>query len=414
MKILHVITSLQTGGAEMLVVNLMPRFKALGHEVGVVVFNGQHTPLMERLERECPECKIYRLGTGYYNPWYIVRLIGIMRQYDVVHTHNSSPQLFAAIANIVCHKRLVTTEHNTNNRKRGNWLYAQLDKWMYPRYEKIICISDQAEENLREYMSLTPSLTPDPSPKGEGNENSKGRTKDLIDKLSVISYQLSDEDTDGLKNSKLGTDSKLYTLNSKLKNNITTIYNGVDVEAIHQAAPLEELKTKRFVAVMVAGFRPQKDQDTLIKAMALLPKEEYELWLVGDGERKNSLEFRVESLELQDCVKFLGLRTDVPRILKSADVVVMSTHYEGLSLSNIEGMAAGKPFIASDVEGIHEVTEGYGILFPHEDAEALAAVIRRLHDDREYYDQVALRCYERARQYDITQMVERYNRVYSV
>ncbi len=412
MKILHVITSLQTGGAEMLVVNLMPRFKALGHEVGVVVFNGQHTPLMERLERECPECKIYRLGTGYYNPWYIVKLIGIMRQYDVVHTHNSSPQLFAAIANIVCHKRLVTTEHNTNNRKRENWLYAQLDKWMYPRYEKIICISDQAEENLRGYLSLTPSLTPDPSPKGEGNENSKGRTKVLIDKLSVISYQLSDEDTDGLKNSKLGTDSKLYTLHSKLKNNITTIYNGVDVEAIHGATPLEELKTKRFVAVMVAGFRPQKDQDTLIKAMALLPKEEYELWLVGDGERRESLQLSVISYQLSDNIRFLGLRTDVPRILKSADVVVMSTHYEGLSLSNIEGMAAGKPFIASDVEGIHEVTEGYGILFPHEDAEALAAVIRRLHDDREYYDQVALRCYERARQYDIGTMVTQYNCVY--
>ena len=192
------------------------------------------------------------------------------------------------------------------------------------------------------------------------------------------------------------------------------------MEAIHQAAPLEELKTKRFVAVMVAGFRPQKDQDTLIKAMALLPKEEYELWLVGDGERRESLELSVKSLEMlahenensKPNIQFLGLRTDVPRILKSADVVVMSTHYEGLSLSNIEGMAAGKPFVASDVEGIKEVTEGYGILFPHEDAEALAAVIRRLHDDREYYDQVALRCYERAREYDITQMVERYNRVY--
>ena len=200
----------------------------------------------------------------------------------------------------------------------------------------------------------------------------------------------------------------------------------MDVEAIHGAAPLEELKTKRFVAVMVAGFREAKDQDTLIKAMTLLPKEEYELWLVGDGVRRESLELRVKSLEMlahenenenensKPNIQFLGLRTDVPRILKSADVVVMSSHWEGLSLSNIEGMSAGKPFIASDVNGLREVTEGYGILFPHEDAEALAAVIRRLHDDREYYDQVALRCYERARQYDITQMVERYNRVYSV
>ena len=381
MKLLHVITSLQTGGAEMLVVNLMPRFKALGHEVGVVVFNGEHTALMEQLERECPECKIYRLGTSYYNPWYIVRLIRIMRKYDVVHTHNSSPQLFAAIANIVCRKKLITTEHNTNNRKRGNAILSMIDKWMYPRYDNVICISDQAEENLREYLG---------------------------DKCSVMSVEC----LDGKKtqNSKPKTQNSKFSI--KRRGNICTIYNGVDVEAIHLAQPIEELKTDKFVVVMVAGFRPQKDQDTLVKAMALLPKEQYELWLVGDGVRKESVERLVLSLGLQDNVKFLGLRTDVANILKTADVVVMSTHYEGLSLSNIEGMAAGKPFVASDVDGIREVTRGYGILFPHEDAEALAAIIQRLHDDADYYQQVAAKCYERAKQFDITEMVARYNSVY--
>ena len=371
MRILHVITSLQTGGAEMLVVNLMPRFKALGHEVGVVVFNGEHTALMERLEKECPECKIYRLGTSCYNPWHIIKLIGIMRKYDVVHTHNSSPQLFAAIANIFCRKRLITTEHNTNNRKRGNWLLSRIDKWMYPRYEKIICISDQAEENLREYLL---------------NDN----------ECSVMSVEC----------------SEVKTQNLKLKTNITTIYNGVDVDAIHKAEPIESLKSERFVAVMVAGFRPQKDQDTLVRAMAELPKDQYEVWLVGDGVRRDSVEELVLSVGVKDNVKFLGLRTDVANILKTADVVVMSTHYEGLSLSNIEGMAAGKPFVASDVEGIHEVTESYGVLVPHEDAEVLAAIIQRLHDDAGYYQQVAAKCYERACQFDITEMVARYNSVY--
>ena len=344
----------------MLVVNLMPRFRALGHEVGVVVFNGQCTALMERLEQECPECKIYRLGTGYYNPWYIVKLIRIMRQYDVIHTHNSSPQLFAAIANLFCHKRLVTTEHSTNNRKRERGgLYRLIDRWMYRQYHQVICISEIAEEKLKSYLTTHPN------------------------------------------------------------DNITTINNGVDVEAIHHAEPIEELKTERFVTVMVAGFREAKDQDTVIKAMALLPKEEYEVWLVGDGERRQQLELLAHANENdndndneKNNIRFLGLRTDVPRILKTANVVVMSSHWEGLSLSNIEGMSAGKPFIASNVNGLREVTDGYGILFPHEDAEALAAVIRRLHDDPELYAQVAQRCYERAKQFDISVMVERYDSVY--
>lgn len=354
MKILHVITSLSTGGAETLVVNILPRFVALGHEVGLVVFNGERTALTDRLERECPECKFYALGTGYYNPTYILKLIKIMRQYDVIHTHNSSPQLFAAIANGFCHKKLITTEHNTNNRKRGNWLLAKIDRWMYTCYDRIICISDKAEENLRGYL----------------NENEN-------------------------KNKK-----------------IITIYNGVEVEAIHQAKPLDGEKPSRFVIVMVAAFRPQKDQDTLIKAMALLPKERYELWLVGDGERAERLKMTVESCGVTDNVRFLGLRTDVPRILKAADVVVMSSHFEGLSLSNIEGMAAGKPFVASDVDGLREVTKGYGLLFPHEDAAALAEIIRSLAEDHDLYTATARKCYERARQFDIAEMVAKYNAIY--
>lgn len=387
------ITSLQTGGAETLVVNLMPRFRALGHEVGVVVFNGEHTALMERLERECPQCKIYRLGTSYYNPWYIVKLMRIMRKYDVVHTHNSSPQLFAAIANIFCRKKLVTTEHSTNNRKREKGGYLRIiDRWMYARYDQVICISEIAEEKLRGYLG---------------------------DKCSVMSVEcskecsvLSVECSDGKKTQ----NSKPKTQNSKLSikrgGNICTINNGVDVEAIHQAKPINELGTDKFVTVMVAGFREAKDQDTVVRAMALLPKEQYEVWLVGDGVRKDSVECLVLSVGLKDYVKFFGLRTDVPRILKTADVVVMSSHWEGLSLSNIEGMSAGKPFIASDVNGLREVTKGYGILFPHEDAEALAEIIQHLHDNPNYYKEIADNCYKRAKQFDISKMVLQYNDVY--
>lgn len=353
MRILHITTSLQTGGVEMLIVNLMPRFKASGYEVGVVVFNAERTALMERLEKECPECKIYCLGHSYYNPWYIVKLIHIMRHYDIIHTHNSSPQLFAAIANIFCRKKLVTTEHSTNNRKREKGgIFRLVDKWMYRRYNDVICISEIAEKKLREYLG--------------------------------------------------DTDSQ----------HICTINNGVDVEMFHNAEPLPELKTERFITVMVAGFREAKDQDTLIRAMSLLPKEPYELWLVGDGVRRGELQNLVQDLNLQDNVKFLGLRTDVPNVLKSADVVVMSSHWEGLSLSNVEGMSVGKPFVASDVNGLREVTKDYGLLFPHGDEKALAEIIVKLHDDKDYYKQVADKCYERACQFDIKTMIEAYSNIY--
>ena len=353
MRILHVITSLLTGGAETLVVNLVPRFQSLGHQVDVVVFDGEHTALMERLEKECPQCRIYKLGNSFYNPWYVFKLIWIMRKYDIVHTHNSSPQLFVALANIFCHKNLVTTEHNTYNRKRGNLFLTWLDKWMYSKYKKVICISDQAEENLRNHI------------------------KDNTEESQII-----------------------------------TIYNGVDVNSVFSATPIAEMKSDKFVVVMVAAFRLQKDQKTLVEAMAMLPKDQYVAWLVGDGDYLDHMKEYVRSHHANDYVKFLGMRTDVPNILKTADVIVMSTHYEGLSLSNIEGMAAGKPFVATDVDGIREVTKGYGVLVPHEDAHSLANVIKQLHDDKQYYKQVADKCYERAVQFDISEMARKYNEVY--
>ena len=105
MKILYVITSLTMGGAEKLAVDLIPRLWAKGHVVDIAVFNGKETPLMQKLRQDAPQAKIYKLGTGYYNPLYILKLMRLMRRYDLVHTHNSSPQLFASIAKVVCSHR---------------------------------------------------------------------------------------------------------------------------------------------------------------------------------------------------------------------------------------------------------------------------------------------------------------------
>ena len=285
-----------------------------------------------------------------------------MKNYDIVHTHNSSPQLFVAIASLFSHTNLVSTEHNTSNRKR-NWMwYRPIESWMYSRYDHVICISKIAEEKLREYMG------------GEWLIKSSNKYK-----------------------------------------SITTINNGIDVNTISEAEPCKELldlKESRRSILMVAGFRKQKNQDTIIRALSLLDKEKYEVWFAGIGERMEEVKQLALSLGVSDRVRFLGLRTDIPNVLRAADVIVMSSHWEGLSLSNVEGMSAGKPFIASDVNGLREVTKDWGLLFPHEDAKQLAALLQRLATDDAYYKQIAQRCYERAKQFDINEMVRAYNQVY--
>ena len=162
---------------------------------------------------------------------------------------------------------------------------------------------------------------------------------------------------------------------------------------------------------MVASLSEAKDQDTIIRALSELP-EKYRVQLVGDGPRRAELETLAASMQLKERVDFLGIRSDIPQILVNSDINVMSSHWEGLSLSSIEGMSCGRPFIASDVDGLREVVKGHGVLFPHEDHQQLAKEIIRLTEDKEYADRIVRQCQAKAAEYDISVMAEKYNEVY--
>ena len=88
MKILHVITSLRTGGAEKLMVDLLPRMQREGHQVDLCVFDGVRTPFYEELEHY--GVKIIPLGNSVYSPLHVFRLIPLLHQYVVVHAHNTA------------------------------------------------------------------------------------------------------------------------------------------------------------------------------------------------------------------------------------------------------------------------------------------------------------------------------------
>lgn len=350
MKILQVITSLHIGGAEKLIVDMVPLYREQEYQADVLLFDGTETPFKKQLRDK--GATIYELGKGrsVYNPLYIFKLIPFLRKYDIVHTHNTICQLFAAIGSVLCSVVLVTTEHNTSNRRRDWKWYKLLDKWMYSRYRSVICISDKTQENLCHY---------------------------------------------------LGTNKY-----------IRIIYNGIDLKRFQEVQADTFFRNGRTVVTMVAGFRYQKDQNTLIKAFQYLSARQYELWLVGDGERRSALEDLVNRLGLQENVRFWGIRSDIPVILKSSDIIVMSSHWEGFGLAAVEGMAAGKPVVATDVPGLAEVVQGAGILFPHGDAKALADIILRLKEEPSYYRQIADRCMRRASEYDIRKTVDRYLQLY--
>ena len=62
-------------------------------------------------------------------------------------------------------------------------------------------------------------------------------------------------------------------------------------------------------------------------------------------------------------IRFWGNRSDVPILLRTSDIIVMSSHWEGFGLAAVEGMAAKKPVVASDVDGLKQIVDGAGLIF---------------------------------------------------
>src|SRR5260370_36290504 len=104
------------------------------------------------------------------------------------------------------------------------------------------------------------------------------------------------------------------------------------------------------------------------------------LVLVGDGPEQPKIKELVQQRHLEPNVRFLGLRTDVARLLTAADIFLLSSISEGIPLTLIEAMAAGVPIVATSVGGIGEVVVGgvTGLLAPSRADAALAESGRRL------------------------------------
>lgn len=358
MKVLHIINSLATGGAEKLILETLPRYNALGIKADVLLLNGSSHPFLEALKKQnC--CEIFILGkSSPYQLKFILKIIPYFKKYDLVHAHLFPATYFSIIAKKLLFSKMpvIFTEHNTSNKRFQNKKFQKINSWVYSFFDAIICITEEVKREVIAQTSLP--------------------------------------------------EEKLVVIN-----------NGVDVSKFSQAEALNcstknsSLQNDDFLLCQVSSFRAQKDQKTVIKSLKYLP-EKVKLILVGEGSLREDTEDLVKELNLENRVFFLGNRTDIPKILKTANVNILSSVYEGLSLSSIEGMSSGRPFIASDVPGLSDVVRNAGILFPKGDEKKLAEEILHLMEDENYYQSIVEKCLKRAAQFDINIMVEKHVLLY--
>lgn len=344
MKILHVITSLEVGGAQRLLSDVLP-IMSTTEDVSLLVYERKDNDFQRRIESA--GINVISLDEhNYYNAAVVFRMRRIFKEYDIVHAHLFPTVYWASLACRGLRTKLVYTEHSTSNSRRDKWYFWSIEKLMYARYDKIISISPQTQDALQCWL----------------------RTKD---------------------------------------NRFVVINNGVDIRRFSDVKKPIIPKS----LIMVSRFAASKDQETVIRAMTKIDQD-MTVRFVGDGPNLAHCQQVAKECGVEDRVLFMGSRSDVAELIAESYIGIQSSNWEGFGLTAVEIMACGKPIIATDVNGLREVVKGAGELFELGNSKQLVDILSRLASDATYYNEVANRCRQRASEYDIHEMVDKYIKTY--
>jgi glycosyltransferase involved in cell wall biosynthesis len=170
---------------------------------------------------------------------------------------------------------------------------------------------------------------------------------------------------------------------------VFVVPNGVDTQRFSPLEPDKLLRKElglaadQPVAAIVAALRPEKNHELFLRAAGHVLKQQpgARFLVVGDGPRREELERLAGQLGIAPSVQFLGTRSDVPRILSLARVLVLSSHMEANPVSILEAMACGKPVVATHVgsiaESVEHGTSGY-LVPPGDEAELASRIVEML------------------------------------
>jgi glycosyltransferase involved in cell wall biosynthesis len=350
MKILQITNSMSVGGAEKLIYDTSLVFKDKGLNVDVFLLRKNKSFLNDSIKK-VSNVTISKYNS-LFNPFIVFELVNKLKHYDIIHVHLFPAFYWVALASkFLKHKPvLIYTEHNTHNKRRNNFIFKVIEKYIYGCYTKTIAITEEVKESLEKHL----------------------------DKSNF--------------------------------NGIEVVNNGVNIDEIKKAKGddiFKDISSDVRIITQVSSFREQKDQQTLIRAISRIKDNNILLCFVGGGHLQKECEKLVHSLKLEKSVRFLGVRGDVPQVLKASDIVVLSSNWEGFGLAAIEGMAAHKPVVVSNVPGLANIVKGYGLIFEVSDDKRLSEHLLKLLDSKKFYNSVADKCFLRADEFSINIMVDK-------
>ncbi len=329
-RILFVIGSLEVGGAEMHLAQVLPRLSAAGFEIAVLTLSGRGAlaatlaasgiTVFVAQESRAPGASATWVSRAFRLMRSAVAAARIFARWrpDVVHFFLPGAYLIGApIALLISPAKRAMSRRSLNDYQSKRPIVAQLERALHARMHALL-------------------------------GNSRAVTAQLIDE---------------------GAPPDLVHL----------IRNGIDI-ARFDGCSADPASRDRLELLCVANLLPYKGHADLIDALALATKDipDWRLRLVGRDDGIGSfLRDRAAAAGLAARIEFLGPRDDVPALMAASHLALLCSHEEGFPNAVIEAMAAGLPVVATAVGGIPEAVlqDRTGLLVPARDPKALAAAI---------------------------------------
>lgn len=352
--IVNITTAPEGGGAELLVRELHKLYLRSSLDSRVIYLSGSPSELGGYEEI---------IGANPRSPLNIFRIrkklklfIRQSRSDLVVHAHLTWPFIYVALASVgLSNLTLFYTEHDTNNKRRRIPFFRFLERFIYRRYCRVICISKGVYDSLSEWVG------------------------------------------------------------ARLSAKLVTVKNGSRIYNLSKRLPFNNRKVH---LVSVGSLTSKKNFSTAIQAVSKVPDIVETYIIVGEGSERKQLELLIDQKGLENQVKLMGWSNQIEKYLQRADIQLIPSLWEGFGLVAVEGMSTGLCVVASDVAGLREVLDARNpavtLVEETESVDAwvqgLRIAVGRLRENSPAQLSVAAR--NQAEKFTLETMAERYIELY--
>ena len=361
MKLVFVIYSLQSGGAERVLSIMANHWAAKLQKVTLITLEDGSKPAFYEIDS-----RIHQISLGVARVsqnWFAGILNNLRRIYklrrafnaaqaDTVISFMTETNVITLVASIGSHIPVVVTEHTDPWTGPVADIWSKLRLWLYPRASRVVVLNERAREFF----------------------------------------------------------------NTSLRAHVTVMPNPVVIETNKESEDIIHGVTKKHLIVAMGRLSKEKRFDLLIRAYSHVAEKcpGWELMILGDGPERTGLEALRDELGLGNLVMLPGTIKHPHVVLKQSQLFVSSSELEGFPMALCEAMACGLPVIAAEYNsGVCDIVQDgqNGILVPPGDPVALAAAMMRLIKDPRERESLAANGVEIGIRYSVDAVMEKWEQL---